>query len=243
MTETYRSPPERELATASWYTRYYSQKGADRNNVLVNRGVLFQQVASDVALLRALSRIKFDPLATTVLDVGGGSGGSLLPFMGVGAPEKNLTCVDIQEERISQGRSRLPGINFRCVDASQLPFLDESFGVSFASTMFVQIVDDELASKIAHEMVRVTRRDGFILIRDWTIQKPNDANYFAVTRQRIRRIFPSDVKILFAERGALVPPLGRFLSQYADWSYFLTQRIFPYFAALKVYVLGHQPFG
>jgi SAM-dependent methyltransferase len=68
-------------ATTEWYTEYYRKQGADRNDLLRNPGVLFQTVAYDVSVIRALRHVVADPRSTSVLDVGCGSGGKHLELV------------------------------------------------------------------------------------------------------------------------------------------------------------------
>ena len=222
--------------TEEWYRDYYTRKGIDRNDFLRNPEVLFQGAASDVALFRTLGRIGYRPAEHRLLDVGGASGGCLLPFIHVGAPARLLTCVDVRPELIEEGRQRLGGVDFRCLDASAMPFETGAFDVTFSSTMFVTIPDDTLASKIAAEMIRTTKSGGFIVIRDWTFPKPGDVNYSAVTRRRLARLFPR-VELVVKERGSLVPPIGRLLSARLPALYFLTRALLPFLTGMHVYAM------
>ena len=59
--------------TEAIYAAHHGRHEADRNDVLRNPGVLFQLLAGDVALVRALGKSGFR-VGQTVLDVGGGGG-------------------------------------------------------------------------------------------------------------------------------------------------------------------------
>lgn len=60
--------------TIEWYKKYYDIKGDDRNSLLRNKEVLFQTLAFDASIIKALSFIKPEPKSNKVLDVGCGGG-------------------------------------------------------------------------------------------------------------------------------------------------------------------------
>jgi ubiquinone/menaquinone biosynthesis C-methylase UbiE len=192
------------------------------------------RLAADAALLKALARINFHPDKARVLDVGGSSGGSLVPFLSLRCPSSNLTCVDISEEAVQLGRSRFPGVSFFHADARSLPF-DDRFDLVFSSTIFFQNTDDEVAFAIGREMRRVVKPGGFIVTRDWCRGRPGDQTTKAVTVDRIQRLIGLPVE--FSERGALVPPVGRRLSAWAPALYFPVRAIFPFLTGMRVYVM------
>ena len=218
-----------ETRTVDTYREYQATHPKDRNDILRNPEVAFQALASKAALYRALGRIGFQH-TKNVLDVGGGAGGSLVPFMEIGCVASSLTSIDVRPDRAVEGRERFPGVDFRTGDAREMPFPDGAFDVVYASGLFLQITDEKIASSIGRDMRRVCR--GHIVIMDWALSRPG-APQVAVTRKRVARIFGTP--ILFAEAAALAPPIGRPLSKYAPWAYFLVQRIFP--LGMKVYAM------
>src|SRR5205814_2087351 len=154
-----------------WYRTYYAKKGAERNSLLHNPEVLFQVLAQDAAMFRALRFIGLNPPATRVLDVGCGNGSSLLTLLRVGFLPDRLNGVDLQEDRICAARQKLPGVNLECGDATKLKHPSESFDLLLESTMFIHSVDDDLSRRIATEMLRVTKAGGHILLCDWRYAK------------------------------------------------------------------------
>ena len=219
-----REPMTNAEKTEEWYRDYYDRKGPDRNDMLRSPEVMLQSAASDMALIRALGRIGYQPQSQRVLDVGGASGGCLVPFLNVGALPNLLTCVDIRPDAVEEGKRRFPGVDFRCLD------------IVYSSTMFVTLPDDGLAKAIASEMVRVTKPGHILLLRDWLFPKPGDAHYSALTRTRLERLFP-DMEFLFREKGSLVPPVGRFLSARMPALYFVVRACLPFLTGLGVYAL------
>lgn len=217
-----------EAKTREWYASYHGQKGRRRNDLLQDAGVLFQTIAFEVSAYRALMRAKLAPDAVNVLDVGSGSGGSLSTLLRLGVPSRSLYGIDVLPERITEGRERLPGVHFDLGDAADMPYRTGQFDLVMESTMFVQITDEDLARRIAREMIRVTRKDGHILLIDWRYSGGRKG-YAGLSRRRAARLFEVGRATAEVGRfpGALVPPVGRFLSKYASWLYFPVSRLLP----------------
>ncbi len=79
--------------------------------------------------------------------------------------------------------------------------------------------------------------DGYTIF-DWRYSK-NKNEHSAVNKKRIKHLFncSKDTQYIKSINGALVPPVGRFLSQYFPFSYFLIQTIFPFLVGQKATVL------
>ncbi len=228
-----------ESKTAEWYRDYYRRMGSDRNSLL-NPEVPLQVAAAEMAMVAAYRTAGFEPEDQLVLDVGCGNGQSLLIPLALGTQPERLVGIDLLPERVEAAKRRLPGVRIECADASKLPFEAGAFDVVQASTMFVQITDDDLAGRIASEMIRVAKPGGHLLVCDWRYDKPGEHQYKALGRSRLRRLFgvgeSTTVKRVHA--GALVPPVGRRLSRW-DWPgvYFTFQRLLPFLVGQVVTVL------
>ena len=211
------------------YSRYYEEHKEDRNDVLGNPEVAFQLFAFDRANIRALQRIQLDRKLARVLDVGCGGGSSLVNLLRLGFPQNQMSGVDISPERIAEARSTLPLADFRCETADAMSHADGTFDLVTESTMFVLMPDDELAGRIAKEMIRVTKPGGYIMLVDWRYSKPGSTVYKAMTPSRIASLFDvgGSTSVIARERGALVPPVGRRLSRYLPSLYFLVQALMP----------------
>src|SRR5205809_126730 len=101
-----------EVIREDWYRQYYAEKGAERNSLLRNPEVLFQNLAQEGALVRALQCIVPNQETATVLDVGCGAGVTLLTFLQLGFAPGNLYGIDFQEERIAEAKAKCPSIHF-----------------------------------------------------------------------------------------------------------------------------------
>jgi ubiquinone/menaquinone biosynthesis C-methylase UbiE len=214
----------RESATRQWYRDYYRRKGADRNDLRRNRGVLFQTLALDTSVVRAAYRIDHAPETASVLDVGCGNGGDADILLRLGYATANLTRIDIRADRIAEGRERYPRMTFVHGDASDMDLADGAVDLVYESTMFATLPDDAIAAAIAGEMLRVCKPGGCLLLVDWRTPRPGNPRYRALTRKRLSKLFHVGEKAALAAtaRGALVPPLGRFLSGHLPCLYFLT---------------------
>jgi ubiquinone/menaquinone biosynthesis C-methylase UbiE len=241
MQETYLRTSEKALRTATeeCYREYNARKGADRNSLLNNPEVLFQSLARDAAMVRALGWIKPDPQSTRVLDVGCGDGDSVWIFLRLGFEPANLFGVDIQEDRILQAKATNPLVKFECADATRLSFSDDTFDISMESMMFLQLTEDDIARRIASEMIRVTKPGGILLVSDWRYSKPGSDEFKGVSPRRIADLYQigKRTEVCRTFRGPLVPPVGRFLSKYLASAYFAIHSLFPFLAGHVITVL------
>jgi len=228
-----------QIATEQCYREYNSRKGADRNSLLHNPEVLFQTLARDAAMVRAIQWIKPNGESTRVLDVGCGEGDSLWVLLRLGFEPVNLSGVDIQEEKIMQAKATNPLVNFECVDATSMEFKNETFDIAMESMMFLQLTDDDIARRIASEMIRVTKPGGTLLVSDWRYSKPGSKEFKGVSRKRIADLYQvgKRTRVRGTFRGALIPPVGRFLSKHLPSAYFLVHKLMPFLTGQVVTVL------
>lgn len=212
------------------YSRYYDEHKADRNDLLGNPEVAFQTFAFDRANIRALGRLGLDRSSARMLDVGCGTGAGLIQFLRLGFQQKLMSGIDIAAERVAEAQAMLPLADIRCESADAMTFSDGAFDLVYESTMFVLLPTDEMAQRIAREMIRVTKPGGYIMLIDWRYSKPGSDVYKALTPARIKSLFDvgGATEIVLRERGALVPPVGRFLSRRFPSLYFLVQALIPF---------------
>jgi SAM-dependent methyltransferase len=220
------------------FEEYHARQGLDRNDAFTNAGVRLQNFYSDLCLIDALASTGVDRGKAEVLDVGAGGGGSLAAFMTLGFPYQRLHGVDVVPEYIAEGRERWPQLDLRVMDGTALEFPDASFDVVTASAIFVQIMDDSVACRIAAEMARVLKPGGYMVVRDWWFPHPNRKRYRPLNRRRRETVFPPSLGIdrRGSFRGPLVPPLGRFLSRHARWLYGPVHGFLPFLAAQATWV-------
>jgi ubiquinone/menaquinone biosynthesis C-methylase UbiE len=218
----------REKQTEQWYEHYYTTKGDDRSDALRNPGVLFQNLAFEKSIVEALRRLPGDKRSWKILDVGCGAGFSMLRLLSHGLEPECLCGIDIEQSRIDRGLRRFPALNLLHGDASDMDFESNSFDLAMESTMFVQLTDEPMAQGIANEMLRVVKPGGYIMLTDWrySFGRPG---YRALSRTRIANLFGVGTRssVVCRRHGALIPVLGRALSQYASSLYFPLCKLLP----------------
>jgi len=229
----------RESSQREWYHRYYTKAGANRNSLRANSEVLFQVLAMESALIRALSSLEHDPKTARVLDVGCGGGADLYQLLRLGYSPTLITGMDIQTDRLEEAKRLYPHIRWINGDATQIAFENGIFDLILESGMFTTLPDDTVRSAIASEMVRVCQSGEYLVLADWWTPKPGDSNYEALTKREVRKLFAvgRETELVGIHKGALVPPVGRFLSKYAAWLYFPVAKLFPFLVGQVVYVL------
>ena len=230
------------LDKEKWYKEYYEAHYKNKNikrDDLFNKETLFQQLASKKCFINSLSKIYLNKNNSRIIDIGCGSSSKLIDLVSLGFNQKNLYGIDINESDINFSKMNYPLLNLSCQNATKLDFKDNFFDLTYESTMFVQITNEEISENIAREMVRVTKKNGFIIIFDWRFQKFKNPNFLACDQKRIQKMFSinKSTKLISRENGMLIPPLGRFLSKYMSSSYFVVAKVFPFFVGHVSYIL------
>jgi ubiquinone/menaquinone biosynthesis C-methylase UbiE len=146
-----------------------------------------------VALLR---RYGFADLQSkTILEVGCGTGHWLREFVNWGARPENITGIDLLADRVSKARRLCPiAIRIECANAAKLPFANESFHLVLQSMVFTSILDPDLKCRVAAEMMRVVKPDGFILWYDYHVKNPRNNDVRRVKRREIHRLFTAGLR-------------------------------------------------
>jgi SAM-dependent methyltransferase len=219
-----------QAVTGKYYRDYAARKGADRNSLLQNPEVLFQIFAQEAATVRALRSIPLDARTARILDVGCGEGDSLWLLLRLGFPPSNLFGVDLLEDRIRKAKATNPLVSLGCANATLLQFQNGTFDLVTETMMFLQLTDDNIAKRIASEMIRVTKIGGSILVSDWRYSKPGSREFKGMSRSRIKALYDvgQRTEVCGVFRGALVPPLGRFLSKNFPFAYFMIHALLPW---------------
>ena len=167
-----------------------------------------------------------------VLEVGSGSGGELAWLLELGANPQDLVGVDLLPERVAAARANHPDLQFRQANAEHLEFDDGEFQLVLAITLFSSILDREMASNVASEIVRVLEPGGALLWYDVRYDSVSNRNVRAVTAARVRELFPSlrgEVRTV-----TLLPPLARRLGPVVGAGYPVLSAV----PALRSHLLG-----
>jgi ubiquinone/menaquinone biosynthesis C-methylase UbiE len=152
----------------------------------------------------------------------------MLRLLSHGLEPERLYGIDIEQSRIDRGLRRFPALNLLHGDASDMDFESNSFDLAMESTMFVQLTDETMAQGIANEMLRVVKPGGYIMLTDWRYSFGR-LGYRALSRTRIANLFGVGTRssVVCQTYGALIPVLGRALSQYASSLYFPLCKLLP----------------
>jgi SAM-dependent methyltransferase len=186
----------REVSDEDWRVRLFFRQGRER------------------ALLSALWREGALPLADRrVLDVGCGSGQTLVDFETWGAKRGHLAGIELDPERARAARERLsaaddgPSAELREGDAAELPWPDGTFDVVFQATTLSSILDVALRRRVASEMARVLAPGGSIVSYDMRVNNPRNPNVRGLGRRELMRLFEGFA--LRARPITLLAPLSR----------------------------------
>jgi SAM-dependent methyltransferase len=191
---------------------YERRKTGDKGRLYsyFNQGHLYIIHQREKGLIDSLKQLRLTDLSDRkILDIGCGSGGVLREFVKYGANPKNLYGIDLLEERIEKARELNPSIDFRCGDASNLPYEDHFFDIVMQFTVFTSILDSGMKEGIASEMLRLLKADGTIIWYDYYVNNPWNADVKGVKKKEIQELFPNCA--LSLKRVTLAPPIVRAL--------------------------------
>ncbi len=152
-----------------------------------------------------------------ILDIGCGSGHLLGWFHERGALAANLVGVDLLPNRIRLARETFPKLTFLEGNAESSDFEDGSFDLVSVFTVFSSILDATMARNVAQTMRRILSHHGAVVWYDMRYPNPWNPHLRAMTKSRIRELFPSFV--LELEPVSLLPPVARRLGMLADRAY------------------------
>lgn len=213
---------------------YARREGRDARYTFASPSHVFQSQERERQVLRLLEQEGCLPLAgKTILDVGCGNGTWLRDFIKWGARPQDLTGIDLLPARVEQAVALCPSdTHLECGSATELAFEGGSFDIVLQATMFTSILDATVRSRIAAEMLRVVKPDGFILWFDFHMNNPWNPDVRGVTRREIQRLFPGCR--LQLSRTVLAAPLSRRIAPYS-W---LASYVLARFAPLCTHYLG-----
>jgi ubiquinone/menaquinone biosynthesis C-methylase UbiE len=141
-----------------------------------------------------------------ILEVGCGHGGVLSDLVKYDAEPGRCTGIDLLHTSLSAARLRLPSSAIYCADGQSMPFPACQFDLVLQFTAFSSVLNMQIKTNMAAEMLRVLKQDGAILWYDfwWNPTNPHTAG-----------IRPSEIKALFPNceyifrRITLAPPIAK----------------------------------
>jgi len=160
-------------------------------------------------LLAALARRGSARLSDLdILEVGCGSGGVLARLVSLGADPHRLHGIDLLEHSAAAARSAVPEATIVVADASQLPYADATFDLTYQATPLSSMTSPLMRAAVAAEMQRVTRSGSLIISYDFA-WNPTNRDTVGITSRELLWLFPG--LPLEIHRTTLVPPLGRWM--------------------------------
>jgi SAM-dependent methyltransferase len=148
-----------------------------------------------------------------VLDIGCGTGGTLLPMLYYGFQPENCFGVYLLDDRIAEARRRLPNMTFACCSAENIPFEKGTFDLVMMFKCLSSVLDNGVQRRICEESIAMLRPGGLVLIHDMRVNNPFNKGVRAVTLRELKGYFPG-LKF-FSETLTLVPQLGRLIGPYS----------------------------
>jgi len=206
---------------------YAKREADDARYSWFNAGYQFMMQERERRLLALLRRYDYENLESKqILEVGCGTGQWLRDFIKWGARPENMTGIDLLAERASKARRLCPpAVHIERASAADLPFSDERFDVVLQSTVFTSILDLDLKRRVAAEMMRVVKPEGFILWYDYHVNNPWNSDVRGVNRREIIQLFPDCGVEL--RRITLLPPLARLLAPHSYLACYLLEKFSP----------------
>jgi ubiquinone/menaquinone biosynthesis C-methylase UbiE len=176
-------------------------------------------------LIRFLSKQGLNSLqGKAILEVGCGSGYWIRKFLELGATPESLVGIDLLDWRIDVARRICPGsVRLERGNAERLEFSDRSFDMIAQFVVFSSILDANVKRRIASEMLRVLKEDGFIIWYDFFLDNPRNRDVKGLNKSEIRRLFPG-CRIQL-RRITLAPPLARLMAPYSWVSCHLLEKL------------------
>ena len=179
-------------------------------------------------VLTLLDRFGFADLQSKrLLEIGCGTSHWLRQFVKWGSRPENVSGIDLLPDRLARARQLCPpGVRLLTASAAHLPFSSESFDIVLQSTVFTSILDEDLKTKAAAEMLRLLKPEGLILWYDYHVSNPWNTDVRGVKRREIHKYFR--YCRIDLERTTLLPPLARALAPYSYLTYCFLEKI-PFF--------------
>jgi ubiquinone/menaquinone biosynthesis C-methylase UbiE len=192
------------------YQRRAKEIEADRYSPWQPAEIFFKTRRKIVAAEMLNEARVFPGSGDACLEVGCGTIGWLADLISWGVRESDLHGIDIDALRISRAREILPFADLRIGDATGLPWGNNNFNLVIASTVFTSVLDLNVRSLMADEIIRVLTPGGALLWYDFAFNNPKNPQVQGISRREIRNLFP---RLVGKTRSVtLAPPLSRLIA-------------------------------
>lgn len=210
------------------YGGYDKNRASDRWS-LENEGNRREWIGRWKLAGQLLNEYQFYPLENQrILEIGCGAGGVLGEFCKLGASPQNLLGIDLVPSHIEKAKKKFPDIRFLVRNAEELTDIDEKdFDVVLLFTVLSSILDPAMREAVAGEAKRLLRPQGMLLIYDFRVDNPRNAQTTSISKRDLSELFPSSQFRVDARSITLLPPLARRLGP-------LTRILYPLLNAVPV---------
>lgn len=196
-------------AVQARYARRDAAQDARHYRLLTSASALQAQQERLRALVRLWNAHGWTDLADkTLTEVGCGSGGNLQDLLRLGANPERLQGLELIAERAAQARVALPGaVRIIEGDATLALVPEGSQHAVLAFTLFSSLLDPAFRQHMAAVLWRWAAPGGGVLVYDFIVDNPRNADVRGVPLAELRRLFPR--ALVQSRRITLAPPIAR----------------------------------
>jgi len=157
-----------------------------------------------------------------ILEIGCADGKIIHDLINLGADDNLINAIDIRGNRIQDAKVKLPNVKFLKMDASEMDFDDSKFDIITTFTLFSSILNEESRAKVATEIHRILKPNGFIIYYDLRINNPINKNVIGIKKNDLYKLFPNMKYEI--QSTTVLPPISRKLGKFTNSLYpFLTK--------------------
>ena len=154
-------------------------------------------------ILYQLKKNKINIYNSKILDFGCGNGGRLIEWLRLGAELKNLYGIDLNKKRVKYAQQLFKKTNIKYCSCESTNFPSDFFDITLNATMMSSVNNELLSKKIAKEMIRVTKKGGYIIWLDLKFRNPFNTNVRGYSKKEIKELFKG-CKFIF-KTSTIVP--------------------------------------
>lgn len=156
-----------------------------------------------------------------LLEIGCGTGDSILEMLRLGFEPANLVGVELIPARAARARERLPErVAVLHGDAMSVPAdADGKFDIVLQSLVFSSLLANDFQETLARRIWSLLRPGGAVLWYDFIYNNPVNPDVRGVPVKRVRQLFPE--AMLSFRRVTLAPPISRLVCRVHPGAYAL----------------------
>ncbi len=107
-----------------------------------------------------------------ILDAGGASG-DFAHYLGERFPHASISCVDADPDLVALGSHKVPGVQFLCGDANNMPEIGDS-SMDVVTMIGVMTIFDDFRTSLS-ECLRISKHGGIVIVAGMFNEYPVDA--------------------------------------------------------------------